>query len=54
LPTLFGFMEIAKQTPVFRNNQVEITETAARRMGELFKILYQRGDQEGFDRLSAS
>ena len=49
----FGFMEIAPQNPVFRNNQVEITETAARRMGELFKILYQRGDKEGFDRLSA-
>lgn len=51
--TAFGFMEVAAQTPVFRNNQVEITETAARRMGELFKILYQRGDKEGFDRLSA-
>ena len=51
--TAFGFMEIVAQTPVFRNNQVEITETAARRMGELFKILYQRGDKEGFDRLSA-
>ena len=51
--TAFGFMEIVAQTPVFRNNQVEITETAARRMGELFKVLYQRGDKEGFDRLSA-
>ena len=51
--TAFAFMEIARQTPVFRNNQVEITETAARRMGELFKTLYQRGDQEGFTRIQA-
>ena len=51
--TAFAFMEVARQTPVFRNNQVEITEKAARRMGELFKILYRRGDQEGFNRLTA-
>ncbi len=38
----FAFMELGNRTPVFRNNQVEITEIAARRMGELFTILQQR------------
>ncbi|MFP4007408.1 MAG: DNA methyltransferase [Spirulinaceae cyanobacterium] len=49
----FGFMELGNRTPVFRNNQVEITETAARRMGELFQTLYQRGEKDGFDRITA-
>ncbi|MEC4807227.1 MAG: DNA methyltransferase [Jaaginema sp. PMC 1080.18] len=49
----FGFMELGNKTPVFRNNQVEITETAARRMGELFQILYERGEKEGFERITA-
>ncbi len=31
----FAFMECGDKTPVFRNNQVEVTERAARRMGEL-------------------
>ncbi|WP_254172853.1 DNA methyltransferase [Planktothrix pseudagardhii] len=38
----FAFMELGNRTPVFRNNQVEITEIAARRMAELFTILYER------------
>ncbi|MCB8776874.1 N-6 DNA methylase [Planktothrix agardhii 1032] len=38
----FAFMESGNRTPVFRNNQVEITEIAARRMGELFTTLQQR------------
>lgn len=38
----FAFMELGNRTPVFRNNQVEITEIAARRMGELFTLLQQR------------
>jgi len=38
----FAFMELGNRTPVFRNNQVEITENAARIMGELFTILQQR------------
>jgi type II restriction/modification system DNA methylase subunit YeeA len=38
----FAFMELGNRTPVFRNNQVEITEIAARRMGELFTTLQQR------------
>jgi SAM-dependent methyltransferase len=39
----FAFMEYGGvRTPVFRNNQVEITENAAKRMGELFTILKAR------------
>lgn len=49
----FTFLESGSQTPVFRNNQVEVTEKAGRRMGELFQVLYQRGEKEGFDRLTA-
>jgi SAM-dependent methyltransferase len=37
----FYFMEGTK--PVFNNNQVEVTERAARRMGELFAMLEARG-----------
>jgi type II restriction/modification system DNA methylase subunit YeeA len=44
----FGFMELEEKTPIFRNNQVEITEKAARKMGELCEILKQRGEQQGF------
>ncbi len=39
----FGFMERANRTPVFRNNQVQVTERAARRMGELLVELIDRG-----------
>ena len=39
----FGFMELANRAPVFRNNQVEVTERAARRMGQLLVELKQRG-----------
>lgn len=49
----FGFMELEEKTPVFRNNQVEVTEKAARKMGELCEILKQRGKKEGFDTLAA-
>ncbi len=49
----FGFMELEEKTSVFRNNQVEITEKAARKMGELCEILKQRGTKEGFSILSA-
>lgn len=38
----FAFMELGQKTPVFRNNQVEVTERAARRMGELLLELEQR------------
>ncbi|MEH2360963.1 DNA methyltransferase [Nostoc sp.] len=39
----FAFMEFGDKTPVFRNNQLEVTERAARRMGELFLELEKRG-----------
>jgi hypothetical protein len=46
-------MGLEEKTSVFRNNQVEITEKAARKMGELCEILKQRGNKEGFSILSA-
>lgn len=49
----FNFMEVGNRTPIFQNNQVEITETAARRMGELFQLLKKRGHKSGFDELTA-
>jgi SAM-dependent methyltransferase len=50
----FGFMELRQQSSVFRNNQVEVTEIVGRRMGELFRLLYARGERSGaFDRLTA-
>ncbi len=42
----FTFMEIANRQPVFRNNQVEVTETAAKRMGQLFQELQERGKKQ--------
>ena len=39
----FGFMEKAQRVPIFRNNQVEVTERAACRMGELLYELETRG-----------
>ncbi|MEA5568776.1 DNA methyltransferase, partial [Anabaena sp. UHCC 0399] len=38
----FGFMELGEKTPIFCNNQVEVTERAARRMGELLLELEKR------------
>ncbi|MFM6255241.1 MAG: DNA methyltransferase, partial [Dolichospermum sp.] len=37
------FMELGQRTPVFQNNQVEVTVKAARRMGELLLELENRG-----------
>ncbi|WP_016953022.1 DNA methyltransferase [Anabaena sp. PCC 7108] len=37
------FMELGQKTPLFQNNQVEVTERAARRMGELLLELEKRG-----------
>ncbi|MEP0855728.1 DNA methyltransferase [Trichocoleus sp. DQ-U1] len=39
----FAFMEFGNKTPVFRNNQVQVTERAARRLGELLLELEKRG-----------
>jgi SAM-dependent methyltransferase len=38
----FGFMELGEKAPIFRNNQVEVTERAARRMGEMLLELEKR------------
>lgn len=37
------FMELGNRTPVFNNNQIAVTERAARRMGELLLELESRG-----------
>ncbi|BAU13564.1 DNA modification methyltransferase related protein [Leptolyngbya sp. NIES-3755] len=44
----FNFMGKANHTPIFRNNQVEITERNARLIGELYQTLLKRGKQQGF------
>lgn len=49
----FGFMGVEETTPIFANNQVEITKKTARKMGELCELLKQRGKKEGFDTLAA-
>ena len=50
----FRFMEIAvNTTPVFRNNQVEVTIKAAKRLGELYQILKARASKDGFTELNA-
>ena len=50
----FGFMGVTQKTPIFENNQVEITQKTARKMGELCQILQQRGRREGtFSALAA-
>jgi len=50
----FRFMEIAvKTTPIFKNNQVAVTVRAAERLGELYKILKARAQQDGFTELIA-
>ncbi len=39
----FSFMRGSKTTPLFRNNQTVITEKAARRLGDLYSALLERG-----------
>ncbi len=39
----FSFMRGSKTTPLFRNNQTVITEKAARRLGDLYNALLERG-----------
>ena len=43
----FGFMEVTERQSVFGNNQVEVTEKAAGRMGELYQILRDRLIKQG-------
>ncbi|MBD2188484.1 DNA methyltransferase [Pseudanabaena mucicola] len=50
----FRFMEIAvNTTPVFRNNQVEVTINTAKRLGELYRLLKTRAAKDGFTELIA-
>lgn len=42
------FMQVGGMRPVFKNNQVEVTERSARRMGELYQAVYARGQRSGF------
>ena len=50
----FRFMEIAvSATPVFKNNQVEVTIKAANRLGGLYQILKVRASKDGFTELTA-
>ena len=39
----FSFMRGSKTTPLFRNNQIVLTEKAARRLGDLYNALIERG-----------
>ncbi|MEL4895190.1 DNA methyltransferase [Crocosphaera sp. Alani8] len=49
----FNFMELGNCIPVFKNNQVEMTEKAAIRMGEVFKMLQKRSKKDDFNELQA-
>jgi SAM-dependent methyltransferase len=50
----FRFMEIAvNTTPVFRNNQVEVTLKTAGQLGKLYKLLKARSAKSGFTDLIA-
>ncbi|NJN72164.1 MAG: class I SAM-dependent DNA methyltransferase [Limnothrix sp. RL_2_0] len=44
----FSFMEIGGRDPIFRNNQVEVTERTAKRMGEFYRLVRDRGAKEKF------
>lgn len=48
----FAFMQAGNRKPVFNNNQVEVTERSARRMGELYQLIYERGKRRNFDEFS--
>ncbi len=45
----FRFMEFTAEAPVFKNNQVEITQVVAKRMGEFYQSLKARSNQAGFN-----
>ena len=49
---VFNLMDICSQNLVFNNNQVAVTERTARRMGELYQLLYDRGNKKGFQEFS--
>ena len=49
----FRFMEFTLEPPQFRNNQVEITQIVAKRMGALYTLLKVRSKKSGFTELIA-
>ena len=50
----FRFMEIAINTkPIFKNNQVVVTQQAAEKMAVLYTILKKRAEKSGFTELNA-
>ena len=49
----FRFMEFTSEPPQFRNNQVEITQVVAKRMGALYTLLKARSKKSGFTELIA-
>jgi len=44
----FSFLEAKNLRPQFKNNQVEITEKAARRLGDVLHSLLERGEKNNF------
>jgi hypothetical protein len=44
----FSFLEAKNLRPQFKNNQVEITEKAARRLGDVLHSLLERGERNNF------
>jgi len=49
----FRFMEFTSEPPSFQNNQVEITQTVAKRMGEFYQLLEKRSQRANFTALMA-
>ena len=48
----FAFMEEKTSIPIFQNNQVEITEKAARRLGDVLHSLLERGEKNNYQKYS--
>lgn len=44
----FAFMERVNRPPRFKNNQVDITDRNAKRLGELYQMIRERGQKSGF------
>ncbi|CAD5919529.1 SAM-dependent methyltransferase [Planktothrix rubescens] len=50
----FSFLEAKNLRPQFKNNQVEITEKAARRLGDVLHSLLERGERNNFRKYTPS
>jgi type II restriction/modification system DNA methylase subunit YeeA len=48
----FSFMEVGGKKPIFRNNQVEVTESVATNVGKFYRLLRERGKSEKFKNFS--